>query len=323
MPRIESPTSRAIELAAEALRAGNVVAVPTETVYGLAADAMNEVAVRTIFQLKNRPPANPLIVHVLNAQQAQRLVTQWDKHCERLASMFWPGPLTLVLPKAEGVPDVVTAGYETVAVRAPAHEVMRALLKAFGGPLAAPSANRSTSISPTTAAHVAEDFKSVDDLLILDGGPCTVGIESTVLDLAGKTPTVLRPGGISIEQLREAIGDINVRSHRAQAKSPGTSPRHYAPRTPCELVSHDELTKKLEAADHQYAVVCFDPAMASRAHAVIVMPASADRYASMIYDALRRMDATGAERILIERPAHSEGLWTAILDRLQRATARP
>jgi L-threonylcarbamoyladenylate synthase len=321
MARILPPTDRAIGLAVERLRAGEMVGVPTETVYGLAADAMNEAAVRSVFALKGRPSDNPLIVHVLDAAQAKDLVTAWDARCDAMAARFWPGPLTLVLPKVATVPDVVTAGYSTVAVRAPAHEVMHQLLEAFAGALAAPSANRASGVSPTTAAHVAEEFPDCEELIVLDGGPCEVGIESTVLDVTRTPARVLRPGGVSIEALRDVIGEVEASGEAAQAQSPGTSPRHYAPRTRCELVSSGELRERLHDAIDRVAVVSFGASVADRTHFVIALPRDAQRYAAMLYDALRQADASGADRILIERPTETAGLWMAIQDRLQRATA--
>ena len=320
MPRVLQPTEQSIKLAATALRAGEVVAVPTETVYGLAADALNERAVQRVFELKGRPSGNPLIVHVRDAAQAKELVAKWDPRCEKLAALFWPGPLTLVLPKSPAVPDVVTAGFATVAVRAPAHPVMQALLREFGGAIAAPSANRSSHLSPTAAEHVAAEFASEANLIILDGGPCEVGIESTVLDMTTDPPRVLRPGGLTIEQLRKAIDDVEHESAKNQVHSPGTSPRHYAPRTPCELLTHEALVARLASKREPVAVLTFDPALATIAECVVVLSRDAERYAAMLYNALRMADASGADRILIERPVEQGGLWTAILDRLERAT---
>jgi L-threonylcarbamoyladenylate synthase len=321
MARILPSDEASIHIAAEVLRRGGVVAVPTETVYGLAADAMNASAVRAVFARKGRPAQNPLIVHVLGAAQAQEYVERWDDRCDQLAARFWPGPLTLVLPRNARVPDVVTAGWETVAVRAPAHDVFRSLLAALPEALAAPSANRSTHVSPTTAQHVAEEFGDDDDLFVLDGGPCAVGLESTVLDMTSTPPRVLRPGGVPIELLRGVIGETERSESAAQTHSPGSSARHYAPQTPCELVTQDELVLRLSASKRKLAAVCMSAALGRPEHAVFVLPEHAERYAAMLYDALRRADASGAETILIERPAQSDGLWAAIQDRLRRATA--
>lgn len=321
MPRILPPTDHSITLAVDALRRGEIVAVPTETVYGLAADAMSEPAVRRVFAMKGRPANNPLIVHVLGVPQARELAAAWDERCDQLASTYWPGALTLVVPKAPSVPDVVTAGHATVALRAPAHPVMRELLAAFGGPLAAPSANRSAHVSPTTAAHVAAEFPGADDMIILDGGPCAIGIESTVLDMTTSPPRVLRPGGVTVEQLRETLGDVEFSLAREQARSPGTSPRHYAPRTPSELLDHDELQRRAAGAGERFAAICIAPTYVRGAEPVIVLPRDPAKYAAMLYDALRRADEAGVERILIERPVDRTGLWSAIQDRLLRATA--
>lgn len=318
--RVVLASRHVIAHVAARLRAGEVVALPTETVYGLAADALNDAAVRRIFALKARPASNPLIVHVLDAARAKSLTSQWDERCDALAAKFWPGPLTLVLPKVASVPDAVTAGHSTVALRAPAHPVMREVLAAFDGPLAAPSANRSSSISPTTAAHVASEFADVDSLLILDGGACEVGIESTVLDMISSVPRVLRPGAVSIEMLRDLLGEVESATSTKQSHSPGTSPRHYAPRTPSELLDHKTLRARIANTTEPLAVICFDVDLATAAANVIVLPSAPDRCAAALYDALRHADGAGAKRILIERPAQSTGLWAAILDRLIRAT---
>ena len=208
MPRLVQATDDVIAQAAHMLGDGQVVAFATETVYGLGAGTFQSVALERIYQLKGRPQRNPLIAHVLDQSQAARVVAQWDERCRRLAEQFWPGPLTIVAPRGADVPDPATAGWSTIAVRAPSHPLARRLLSAFGGPISAPSANRSGHVSPTTAQHVADDFDDADDLMILDGGACGIGIESTVVDLSGAVAQMLRPGAISIEQLRELLGEV-------------------------------------------------------------------------------------------------------------------
>ncbi len=241
-----------ISRAAARLRAGGVVAFPTETVYGLGADALREEAVARVFALKGRPPTNPLIVHVLDEAMARSVCSRWPAGAARLARAHWPGPLTIVVPRAEHVPRVVTSGGETVAVRCPDHPVALALLEAFGGALVGPSANRSGMVSPTTADHVRESFGE-DDALTLDGGACRVGIESTVVSLAGARPVVLRPGAISPEMLALALGEDVVagalREPGARADpgaplaSPGMLPSHYAPRAPALLATRDDKSE--------------------------------------------------------------------------------
>lgn len=233
------PTDSEITRAAEILRAGGLVAFPTETVYGLGAHALDERAVARIFEVKSRPRFDPLIVHVASREAIARLVTEWPAQAQRLAERFWPGPLTLVLPKAPFVPDLVTAGCSTVAVRIPDHPVAQALLRAADVPVAAPSANPFGRISPTTAAHVREQLGDRIDL-ILDGGPCRVGVESTVLQLTADGPLLLRPGGTTVEEIEELIGPVRIAAPAdvvpaSGLASPGALPTHYAPRTPLAL----------------------------------------------------------------------------------------
>ncbi len=312
----------AVAEAAGRLRDGDVVVFPTETVYGLGADTFNDTALERVYELKGRPAANPLIAHVTGPDQAQRVVAAWDDRCSRLASSFWPGPLTLVLPRAETVPDRATAGWPTIAVRAPDHPVALELLETFGGPVSAPSANRSGRVSPTTAAHVAGDFADIGDLLILDGGPCAVGIESTVLDLCGDVPAILRPGAVSAEALASQLDRVAVAAIAAQTHSPGTSSRHYAPQTPAELVPRGGLPARLVLQREPVVALCLHDAEVSEPHRAIVMPGDARGYAARLYTALREADAGGVTRILIEEPPGRTGLWQAVRDRLRRATER-
>ena len=318
-------TEQAIARAAELLRAGDPVAFPTETVYGLGADTFNEAALDRVYELKGRPGDNPLIAHVLGPEQARRVTDGWDDRCERLARACWPGPLSIVLGRAPGVPPRATAGWPSIAVRAPAHPVARALLEAFGGPVSAPSANVSGGVSPTTAAHVVADFADFPgpaDLLVLDGGPCAVGIESTVVDLTAAVARVLRPGGVAASQLSELLGEMVDDSVGTQGPGPGTTMRHYAPRTATELVDEPALHGRLAESVGPAVVLCFDDAPIVPPHRAIVMPSTAEAYAARLYAALREADEAPGSLILVVRPPGREGLWSAVIDRLGRATHR-
>jgi len=332
MPTIVAANPSTIRAAANILRAGGAVAFATETVYGLGALTFNQRGLELVYELKGRPANNPLIAHVLDAAQARRVIAPgaWDARCEALARKFWPGPLTLVLPRAAGVPDRATAGLPTIAVRAPRHPVARALIEEVREPISAPSANRSGRVSPTSAADVLQEFAEAPearDLLILDGGECEVGIESTVLDVSGAPARILRPGGVTLEQLREALGERGVEAPeiRDQRASPGTSPAHYAPRTPAELVSSRDLREALRrhgAAGRRCVVLCFDAEAAAPPHAALLMPAGASQYAHDLYRRLREADAMQLDAIVIESPPQTSYLWRAVHDRLRRATVR-
>lgn len=304
-----------IQLAADELSRGGLVAFPTETVYGLGADALDENAVRQAFALKGRPAHNPLIVHVSSTEMASRLVRKWSETAERIASRFWPGPLTLVLPKADRVPSVVTGGGGTVAIRMPDHDLARSLIESFGGPLVGPSANRSGTISPTTAAHVEDSLGP--DILVLDGGPCPRGIESTVIRLTEAGAEILRPGVIGADELAEIVPVVHSEREptaNAPLPSPGMLKKHYAPRTPTRLI--DDLGE----LPGQAVVVCIsEPPAGSRA---IRMPSDASSYAARLYAALREADELAPEVILIERPTGSGPIWDAVRDRLSRASAQ-
>jgi L-threonylcarbamoyladenylate synthase len=301
-----------IEKAAAILRAGGLVAFPTETVYGLGADATSADAVARIFAAKGRPPTNPVIVHVVDAGVAQRYVTHWPDTAQQLASRFWPGPLTLVLPKASNIPPIVTAGRDTVGLRAPAHSVALALLRAFDGPIAAPSANQSNHLSPTTAQHVRDEFGSSVDL-ILDGGSCQVGIESTVLDLSLPIPRILRPGSVTREQIESVVGPVemnsNITSVALPASSPGQHPVHYAPRTK----SFRFLPSERDRVPASSGIIGFTET------AKVRMPSDPALYAQRMYQVLRELDAMGLPAIYVEMPP-DEPKWTAVRDRLIRAT---
>jgi L-threonylcarbamoyladenylate synthase len=325
-PRAVSCSDRLIVQAAEVLRAGGLVAFPTETVYGLGASALDAAAVARIFAAKGRPANNPLIVHVAEASEARPLVPDWPDTAARLAERFWPGPLTLVLPRANCVPDVVTAGGPTVAVRVPSHPVAQALLRAAGVPVAAPSANRSNRLSPTTAAHVLRDLEGRIDL-VLDGGPAG-SIESTVLDLTTAPPRLLRPGTILPAELEAVVGPIawagGARSGSAALPSPGMMPRHYAPRTPTTCVEGDgtEVVRRLRAAGLKVGWVTMR-APADRFGAVsVVLGEEPARYAAALYAALHELDERALDRIVVALPPDRDE-WLGVRDRLRRASHVP
>lgn len=322
------PYGPAIERAAAILRSGGVVAFPTETVYGLGANALDETAVEKIFEVKGRPSYNPLIVHVGSTELARELVTEWPDVAGCLASRFWPGPLTLVLPKRPEVPDRVTAGLPTVAVRVPHHPVALALLRSSGLPVAAPSANLFTRLSPTTAEHVKLGLGERVDM-ILDAGPTPVGIESTVLDLTGEIPRLLRPGTISREALEAVVGPIEVVSDAASEagaaprSSPGMVGQHYAPRGELRLFEPEARESMAAAANESMArgrrvgALLLHP-LDVEVHARIVMPAEPAAYAARLYSALHELDAQGCDIILADAVPR-DGEWAGVRDRLTRA----
>ncbi len=316
-----SPDARVIARAAAIIRSGGLVAFPTETVYGLGADALSGEAVAGIYAAKGRPAHNPVIVHVSDVAGARTLAATWPERAERLAARFWPGPLTIVVRRHAMVPDIVTAGQDSVAVRVPAHPIALALLRAADRPIAAPSANRSNAISPTTAAHVAA---SLGDRvpMILDGGATDVGIESTIIDVRGPQAVLLRPGVLDRETLAAVIGPISdpapATAHDAPRPAPGMLERHYAPRAPVSLLTADEIGASLARDVHlRTAVLAFAPVSGAVHHAVR-MPRSAGEYAQRLYAALHACDAAGASRILIERVPDGAA-WEGVRDRLRRA----
>ncbi|MBT3912763.1 MAG: threonylcarbamoyl-AMP synthase [Verrucomicrobia bacterium] len=316
----EADAPGALGQAAELLAQGQLVALPTETVYGLAADARSPKAVARIFEAKGRPAGNPLIVHIDSVEMAEGCVAAWPRAAAQLAGAFWPGPLSLVLPKADSIPDIVTAGGKTVAVRCPAHPVFRDVLAKCGFPLAAPSANRSNRVSPTRAEHVVDQLGGLIPL-VLNGGACDLGIESTVLDLTGDTPTLLRPGMISLGQLQAVLGPVATSKHLAAAeplKSPGQLQRHYSPRAKLIIVEGD-MAAALGQADETTHVIArtAEPAAwpSERWHE---LPAVVSDFARELYSTLHRCDQLGAETILVQSlPSGDE--WAALRDRLNRA----
>ncbi len=324
MTPVLSADPDAIAAAADVLRRGGLVAFPTETVYGLGANALDPAAVGRIFAAKDRPPTNPVIVHVADVTELGALTQSRSPVAAKLAERFWPGPLTLVLPKTAAVPDVVTAGGPTVAVRVPAHPVALALLRAAGVPLAAPSANRSTELSPTTADHVLRGLGGRVDL-ILDGGPTAAGIESTVLDLTADPPRLLRPGLVTPAMIEAVIGPIQRRTlavadATAPLPSPGMMAKHYAPRAPLELAAGDGRPRVEALAGSGQRVGWLTwPGAGDVAGAVRVeMPVQPMGYAARLYAVLHDLDAAGVDRIVVaELPAGDD--WLAVRDRLGRA----
>ena len=307
--------------AATTIRRGGLVAFPTETVYGLGADATNATAVARIFTAKGRPSYNPLIVHAADVTGASRCVTSWPDSAQTLVARFWPGPLTLVLPKHPAIPDIVSAGLPTVGVRVPDHPVALALLRAAGVPIAAPSANRSMEVSPTQGDHVAASLGNAPDL-ILDAGPVSVGIESTVLDLTTKVPTILRPGMISADDLREVIGRVEVASSAADGvarPSPGMMDRHYSPRAELLVVEATAPGDHIERLANGRTVVLARSPVPATAATVWQMPQRPDEYARLLYGMLHRADAEGFERVIVEAVPPGAA-WDGVRDRLRRAS---
>lgn len=318
------PAPAILARAASLLQRGQLVAFPTETVYGLGANALDPVAVQRIYEAKGRPAYNPLIVHVADAASAQRLVTVWPDAAERLANRWWPGPLTIVLPKAMGIPSEVTAGLDTVALRVPAHPVALALLRACGFPLAAPSANRSGEISPTSAAHVSQGLGERVPM-ILDGGPTSVGIESTVVDLSGPQPVLLRPGMITRTELEAVIGPVALADEAGLPEvarpSPGMLERHYAPRARLLMLSAAGTQAVAPDASERTGALMRSAAAPAGCTVSITLPDDPVAYARGLYGALHELDAADVKVILVEPPPPSHA-WDGIRDRLTRAARR-
>lgn len=329
-------------MAVERLRSGGLVAFPTETVYGLGADALSEAAVKRVFEVKGRPAHNPLIVHVSGEAMARRVAAEWPEDARKLAARFWPGPLSIVVPKASCVPDIVTGSGPNVAVRCPSHPLTLALMEAFGGPLVGPSANVSGFVSPTTAEHVREAFDE-REVMVLDGGPCTGGIESTVVSVVGGKARVLRSGLIDAALIGEVLGrevecaDSGVVSSTPSASTPAEAPgqmsSHYAPKALAVMVDADAVERVVGGVDGECVVMTHqaegEPFSQhdslgkglQKAH-VIRMPADARGYARRLYAALREADALHPELIVIVTPPDESKnpVWRAVRDRVRRAT---
>ncbi|MFD5841024.1 L-threonylcarbamoyladenylate synthase [Streptomyces chartreusis] len=311
-----------IEQAAGVLRAGGLAAFPTETVYGLGANAEDPAAVARIFQVKGRPPSHPLIVHISGAEHLDDWVEDVPAAARLLAERFWPGPLTLVLRRGRRVPLEATGGLETVAVRVPDHPVALALLTEFGGGVTAPSANRFGAVSPTTADHVRAELGDAVDF-VLDGGLCTVGVESTIVDATGDQPSILRPGGVTREDLEAALGFPLAVPSTSRVRVPGQHPSHYAPRARVVLVEPERVVAEAELAQETGRQVgVFLPASHAdtpvKAHAVVTVPDSMPAYARGLYGFLREFDQQGCDLIVASLPAE-EGLGLAVANRLRRA----
>jgi L-threonylcarbamoyladenylate synthase len=303
--------SLSIREAAAILRSGGLVAFPTETVYGLGANALDPAAVAKIFGLKGRPQTSPLIVHVASIEMARGLVKEWPPLAARLAARWWPGPLTLVLPKSPAIPDIVTAGLPTVGLRMPDHPLALELIREAGVPVAAPSANRFTELSPTAAEHVRAAFG--DAVEVLDGGPTRVGIESTVVAVEGDQLKLLRPGMISLGEIENVTIEQAAEDAGSPHPSPGMHPRHYSPRTKLVLVDNP---RQLPGHDGAY-VWHKRPGLAARS---VRLPADPERYAARLYAVLHELDSEGWPWIAVETVGSSPE-WAAIRDRLQRASS--
>lgn len=296
--------------AARLLAAGGVVALPTETVYGLAADVENEAAVRRVYAIKGRPFAHPLIVHIANAHDLDRYARQVPQRARNLAERFWPGPLTIVLHKRPAVPDIVTGGSSTIALRIVDHPLTRAILRSFGGAVAMPSANRFGRVSPTTAQHVLDDLGDDVDLIV-EGGPARVGVESTIVDLTGGVPAILRSGAIGPSALADALGEPVVTREGGPVRVPGTLPAHYAPRTRLVIVAPD-------AVDATIA----DFSSGGRRAAALTLPEDPAAAARSLYATLRALDAQRYDAIVVALPPDTEA-YAAVRDRLRRAARAP
>jgi L-threonylcarbamoyladenylate synthase len=307
-----------IKEAVRILSDGGVVAFPTETVYGLGADASNPSAVELLYKLKGRPSTHPSIVHLSSVEQIDQWCVDFPPSAEVLANLFWPGPLTMILKKAPDVSLAVTGGQDTIGIRIPAHPVAQQLLRQFGKGIAAPSANRFGRLSPTAAEDVRSEFGQ--EVMVLDGGVCQVGIESTIIDLSSGSPRILRPGMILEESINVALGEFGhpQGTGGSTPRVPGSLPSHYAPDKPVKLLTTAELESELKKDPaKRCAFLSFKPAPANHERWQ-VMPASPEMYAFMLYRSLRRLDNSDAELILVERPP-PEPQWAGIIDRLTRA----
>ncbi len=305
-----------VRRAAEILRRGGLVAFPTETVYGLGADAANPAAIKRLYEVKRRPAEHPVIIHFASADEAFGWAREIPQGAKALAKRLWPGPLTLILKRSQFAQGFVTGGQDNVGLRVPSHPVAHELLSAFGKGVAAPSANRFGHVSPTTAAHVREDLgKDVD--LVLEGGPSEVGIESTIVDFSGGSPVLLRPGHINVAQLEEILGTTIGAKRQSSPRHSGGLERHYAPRTPARLVPTHELDREIAKLGDKVAVLAFSRPD-ERIDYWLRMPREPQAFAQRLYAALRELDSAGCESILIESPPDAPE-WAAVLDRLRRA----
>lgn len=316
------PEKDPVALAVEVLREGGLVALPTETVYGLAADAENELAVRRIFAVKGRPATHPLIVHLAGVDQLDGWAAEVTFAARRLAETFWPGPLTLVFKRKARVSHAVTGGQDTVALRVPAHPLAQRVLRAFGGGLAAPSANKFGRVSPTRAEHVRGDLGDEVDY-VLDGGPCAVGVESTIVDVSGPKPALLRPGGLAIEEVEQVLGEPVPLRETEEVRAPGMLASHYAPRAGLLLVDAEGLAAEAErqaSGGRKVAVIAPGGVAVPSGVKRFDVPADPAGFARDLYATLRGIDQEGFEVILAVLP-ECAGLGLAVRDRLRRAAA--
>jgi L-threonylcarbamoyladenylate synthase len=307
--------SKEVRRAAEILGRGGLVAFPTETVYGLGADASSARAIARLYAVKGRPAGHPVIVHFASSSEAFQWASEVPKEAKQLAERFWPGPLTLILKRSDRAKDFVTGGQPSVGLRVPSHPVARELLKEFGKAIAAPSANRFGRVSPTTAAHVREDL-GADVELVLEGGPSEVGIESTIVDLSGGAAVLLRPGKISKEDLQKIV---SLGKAETTPRHSGGMEKHYAPKTPARLVPTHDLDREISKLKARAAVLAFSRPD-ERVDFWLRMPRDPAAYAQKLYAALRELDGANCDTILVEAPPAESG-WEAVLDRLRKATA--
>jgi len=313
-------TQTEIEEAVQALREGELVVFPTETVYGLGANAASPVAVRKIFEVKGRPADHPVIVHLDNPRYLHRWVSDMPPLAEQLAAKFWPGPLTLILPKAENVNDIVTGGQDSIGIRVPSHPMAQQLLTAFGGGIAAPSANRFGRLSPTKPEHVRDELGDAVRV-ILDGGDSPIGLESTIVSCLGNEARLLRPGYITRSQLEQVVGQLAIGG--SVPRVPGDRHLHYAPSTPLAIVSSDDLERyagEFVARQEKVAVLAMRPPLHTQRYMTWINGGKKpEAYAHNLYNHLRALDSAGCARILVQELPEGER-WAAILDRLQRAS---
>jgi L-threonylcarbamoyladenylate synthase len=310
--------SEEVRRAAEVLKRGGLVGFPTETVYGLGADASSAEAMARLYAVKGRPADHPVIVHFADAETAFSWAREVPPGARSLAKAFWPGPLTMVLKRSAKAKDFVTGGQDTIGLRVPGHPVAQELLRAFGGGIAAPSANRFGKVSPTTAAHVRADLGDDVDL-VLDGGASEVGIESTIVDLSGATPVLLRPGRITRQELEKVLGALVQEKSGDSPRHSGGLERHYAPKTPARLVPPHELDREIARLRDRVAVLAFSRPD-ERVEYWLRLPREPAAYAHKLYAALRELDGAGCESILIEAPPETPE-WAGVRDRLARATS--
>ena len=325
MPEGDAEAQADLDDAVRILRAGGLVAIPTETVYGLAADASNPAAVRRLYEVKGRPPGHPVIVHIAGIEALPRWASRVSEDARRLAEAFWPGPLTLILPRTSAALDEVTGGRDTVGLRVPNHPLTLALLRAFDGGLAAPSANRFGRVSPTTAEDVRADLGGDVDL-VLDGGPCDVGVESTIVDCSeeGAPPVILRPGGVTAEQIEAVLGHPVRRTPDGPSRAPGMLPAHYAPHAQVLVVEDVDAALALAAAHaragERTGLLTPRAVAAPEGVTALVAGDTSEAYAAALYDRLREADRLGLD-LLVVLPPPAEGVGVAVRDRLARAAA--